>query len=107
MKIARDDTVEIMCGDDRGKRGRVLQVLPEQGLVLIEGINFIKRHTRPTRMDRRGGIVEREAPVAISNVMVVCNQCGSRVKVRRKRMDVKGPRVRECKKCGEIIGRAG
>ena len=70
VKIKRGDTVKVIAGDDKGKSGKVLQVLPEAGRILVEGINIVKKHTRPSDNNPQGGVIEREAPVAISNVQV-------------------------------------
>lgn len=68
VKIKRGDTVQVIAGDDKGKSGKVLQVLPENGRILIEGVNLVKKHMRKSEADPQGGVIEREAPIAISNV---------------------------------------
>ncbi len=105
MKVAKGDTVVVIAGDDKGKTGKVLKVFPDKQRVIVEGVNFIKRHTRPRSRMEPGGIIEKEAPIHISNVMVVCPRCGEGVKPKRTRL-VEGRRVRVCNKCNEIIGKA-
>jgi len=83
VKIKRGDLVEVIRGDDRGMRGRVHRVFPKERRVVVSGINIIKRHTRPTgRLRTQAGIIEREAPVDISNVALICEHCNQRTKVR-------------------------
>ena len=72
MHIKKEDIVQIISGDDKGKQGRVLKVFPDQNRIIVEGVNFIKRHTRPNQKLPQGGIVEREAPINASNAMVIC-----------------------------------
>ena len=76
MRVAKDDTVMVISGDDRGKTGKVLKVFPENKRIIVEGINFIKRHTKPKSRMQPGGLIEKEAPIHVSNVMVVCPRCG-------------------------------
>lgn len=102
MKVAKNDAVLVISGDDKGKTGKVLRVLPAQQRLLVEGINFIKRHTRPSQSNPKGGIVEKEAPINISNVMVVCPKCNVPTKVGTKTLE-DGRRTRLCKECGEIL----
>jgi len=105
MKIKKGDTVEVVTGKDAGKRGRVLKVDPSGGRVVIEGVNMIKRHTRPNPQKRiQGGIVEREAPIHISNVMVVSPDSGQRTRVGFKVLD-DGRKVRVAKTDGAILDR--
>jgi len=76
FSIKRNDTVEVIAGKEKGKRGKVLIVLPEKQRVIVERVNFIKRHQRPTQKVRQGGIIEREGSLHVSNVMLVCGKCG-------------------------------
>ena len=103
--IKKNDNVLVIAGRDRGKRGRVLSVLPAKGRVVVEGVNVVKRHTKPNpQRNIKGGIVEREAPLAISNVQLVCPECGQPARVgRRLRED--GRRVRYCVKCKGVVDR--
>ena len=102
MKIKRDDTVFIISGNDKGKRGRVLRVYPEQDRIIVEGVRMMKKHTKPTQRDPQGGIIEREAPLHVSNVMLVDPKNDEPTRVGRQRLD-EGRRVRVAKRSGEMI----
>ena len=102
MKIKRDDTVLIISGNDKGKRGRVLRVYPEQDRIIVEGVRMMKKHTKPTQRDPQGGIIEREAPLHVSNVMLVDPKNDEPTRVGRQRWD-EGRRVRVAKRSGEMI----
>jgi large subunit ribosomal protein L24 len=102
-KILKNDMVQIIAGDDTGKKGKVLIVLPKKGKVIIEGINFIKRHTKANpQKAQQGGILEKEAPMHASNVMVICDKCSVPTRVGVKILE-NHKKVRCCKKCGEVI----
>jgi large subunit ribosomal protein L24 len=101
--LKKNDTVEVVLGKDAGKRGKILKVLPKKGRVIVQGVGFIKRHTRPNpQRNIKGGIAEREAPIHISNVMIVCNDCGKRTRVGAKRLE-DGRKVRICRKCEGVL----
>lgn len=100
--IKKDDKVKVITGKDKGKIGKVLKIENKKDRILVENINVIKRHTRPTAQNRQGGIVESEAPVHWSNVMLMCNKCVSPVRIKMQRLD-DGKKVRVCRKCNEII----
>jgi len=102
MKIRKDDEVVVLAGKDRGKQGKVHSVHPDKGRVVVAGINMIKRHTKPGRVRTQAGIIEREAPIAISNVMLVCNKCSKPTRVTYRFIE-NGQKVRACRHCGEII----
>lgn len=102
MKIRKNDTVVIIAGKDKGKRGKVRRALPKQDRVLVEGLNMIKRHSRARRAARQAGIIELEAPIHISNVMLVCNKCAKPTRVGFKLLD-DGKKVRICRSCQEVI----
>jgi large subunit ribosomal protein L24 len=103
LSIRKNDNVVVVAGRDRGKRGRVLRVLPEKGRLIVEGVNFVKRHTRPNpQRNIKGGIVEREASLHASNVQIVCPECGAPTRVGRRRLD-DGSRLRFCRKCQGVI----
>ena len=102
MKIKRDDTVLVISGNDKGKRGRVLSVLPEKDRIIVEGVRMMKKHTKPTQRDPQGGIIEREASMHVSNVMLVDPKSGEATRVGRQRLDG-GRRVRVAKRSGEMI----
>jgi large subunit ribosomal protein L24 len=104
MRIAKNDIVEVIAGNDRGKRGKVLKVLPRSQRVVVEGVNFIHRHTRPRTQSDRGGIIEKEAPISVSNVMLVCNRCNKGVRTRTKILADR-TKTRVCTDCGEMIER--
>ena len=101
--VRKNDTVVVIAGRDRGKRGRVLRVVPDRGRVIVEGVNFIKRHTRANpQKNVKGGIVEREAPLSASNVQLVCPECAKPTRVGRQLTD-DGRRVRVCVKCKGVV----
>ncbi len=105
LKIKRGDQVEVITGKDRGRRGKVLSVDPKRQRVVVEGVNFVKRHTRPDPSKNvQGGIVEREAPIHISNVMLVSPDSGHRTRVGYKILD-DGSKVRVAKVDGAILDR--
>jgi len=96
--IRKNDNVVVLTGRDRGKRGRVLRVLPMKTRVIVEGVNFVKRHTKANpQRNVKGGIVERESAVHASNVQLVCPECGAPTRVGHKRLD-DGTSVRVCRK---------
>lgn len=98
-KIKKNDEVIVIRGRDRGYKGRVLRVFPGDGTAIVERVNMIKRHTRPNPNQQiQGGIVEREAPIRISNLKLVCPECGKSTRVGRKRLE-DGSGVRVCKVC--------
>lgn len=101
--IKKNDPVIVIAGKNRGRKGRVLRILSSRDGVVVEGVNLIKRHTRPNpQKSVKGGIVEKEAPVHVSNLMVVCPQCDKPARVGYRRLD-NGRKVRICRKCdGEI-----
>ena len=101
--IRKNDNVIVTAGRDRGKRGRVLRVLPAKRRLIVEGVNFVKRHTRPNpQRNVKGGIVEREAALAIANVQLVCPECGVATRVGHRTLD-DGRRVRICRKCEGVV----
>ena len=100
-KIKRDDLVLVIAGKDKGRRGKVLRVFPRRSRVMVEKVNVVKRHQRPTQTIQ-GGIIEKEAPIHLSNVMLICPKCGEPTRVGFKFLQ-DGRKVRSCKKCGEII----
>ena len=100
--IKRDDKVKIIAGKDAGKIGKVLKVNRKDRRILIENINIIKRHTRPSAQNKQGGIVESEAPIPWSNVMMMCNKCMAPARIKMQRLE-DGKKKRTCRKCNEII----
>ena len=102
MKIRKNDTVLVIAGKDNGKKGKVRRVIPKKGKVLVEGVNMIKRHARARGAARQAGIIELEAPLDISNVMLVCNKCDKPVRIGLRVLDG-GRRGRFCHSCNELI----
>jgi large subunit ribosomal protein L24 len=100
--VRRGDLVAVIAGRERGKRGKVLRVLHARGRVLVEKVNMVKRHQRPTQKLRQGGIIEREGALALANVLLVCGRCDRPVRTGIKVLG-DGRRIRECKRCGELI----
>jgi large subunit ribosomal protein L24 len=101
-KLKKNDTVMVVAGRERGKTGKVLRVLRERNGVLIERVNLVKRHMKPRGMQAPGGIVEKEAPVHISNVMILCDRCNAPVRVGMRRLE-DGRRSRACRRCGDLL----
>jgi len=100
--VRRGDTVAVIADRERGKRSKMLRVLPIGGRVLVEKLNMMKKHQRPTQKLRQGGIIERESPLALSNVLVVCARCDRPSRSGIKRL-ADGRKLRICKRCGESI----
>lgn len=104
MKIKKEDTVRVISGKDKGKSGKVLRVIPKEGKIVVDNINVVKKHQKPTQQMREGGIIEQPIPMDASKVMVVCPSCGGSTRIGYKKLD-DGKKVRTCKKCNEIIGK--
>jgi len=104
MHLHREDTVLVLTGKDKGKKGRVIRLFPEKEVALVEKVNMVKRHTRPNQQVPQGGILEKEAPIHFSNLQVVCpnSKCGKPTRIAKK-TQADGRRVRVCKKCGEPL----
>jgi len=100
--IKKDDKVKIITGKDKGKIGKVLKVIRKKDRILIENINIVKRHSKPSAKNRQGGIVESESPIHWSNVILMCNKCMTPVRIKMQRLD-DGKKIRVCRKCNEII----
>jgi large subunit ribosomal protein L24 len=103
-RIRKDDTVMIIAGRERGKTGKVLRLLPKTERVVVERINLVKRHTKP-RGTQQGGIIEKEAPLHISNVQPVCGRCDKPTRIGTRRLE-NGDGVRVCRRCGEQMDKA-
>ncbi len=103
VHVRKGDTVEVIAGKNRGKRGRVLKVFPKDGRIIVEGVNVVKRHAKPTPKLPQGGIVEKEARIPASRVMLVCPKCGEAVRYGHDSLP-DGTKVRVCRNCGEQIG---
>ncbi len=111
LKIRRDDLVEVITGDDRSRGenrtiSRVLAVFPREGKVLVEGVNKVFKHVRPSRRNPQGGRLSKEMPIDISNVMLVCPRCNRGVRVGFRYTD-SGGKERYCKRCGMGLGAVG
>jgi len=102
MKLKKGDTIKVISGNDRGKVGKILKVFPETNRIIIEGVNLIKRHTRPTQKNRKGGIIEKEGPIDSSNVIYYDNRSNTMARLGH-RILTDGKKVRINKKTGEII----
>ena len=102
IELKKDDKVKVIAGKDKGKIGKVLKVNQKKNRVLVENINMIKRHSRPSAQNRQGGIVEREAAIHWSNVMLMCNKCMSPVRIKTQILE-DGKKKRVCRKCDEFI----
>jgi large subunit ribosomal protein L24 len=102
--VRKDDLVEVLSGKEKGKTGKVLRVYPKKDRVLVEKVNFVKRHSRPTGRTRQGGIIQKEAPLHVSNVLLVCPKCNQGKRMGTKTLE-DGKKALVCKACGEQIER--
>jgi len=102
MNIRKNDTVLVIAGKDKGKKGKVRHAYPRKQVLLIEGVNFIKKHAKATKQARQAGIIELEAPVRISNVMLLCSKCNHPTRVGITKLE-DGRRVRICRSCREVV----
>ena len=101
--IRKNDNVLVTTGKDRGKKGRVIRVVPEKNRLIVEGVNLIKRHTRPNPAKNiKGGVVQREASLHASNVQLVCPECGAQTRIGHKVLE-DGRKVRICRKCEGVV----
>ena len=101
MNIKKNDTVVVLSGKDKGKKGKVLEAMPAAGKVIVEGVNIATCHVKPRKQGEEGGIIRKEIPMYVSKVMLVCPACSKATRVAHK--EVNGKNVRVCKKCGEVI----
>ena len=102
MQIRKNDSVLVISGRERGKTGKVLRVMPEKDSVIIERINIVKRHSKPRGPQQAGGIVEKEAPIRVSNLMIMCDKCNAPVRIGHKVLG-DGRKIRICRRCNEAI----
>jgi large subunit ribosomal protein L24 len=103
LHVKKNDQVFVLTGKDRGKTGKVLKVLPDTGRAIVEGLNFLQKHTRPNpQKNIKGGILPKEASINVSNLMVVCKRCNKRARIGISRMQ-DGRKVRVCKNCDELL----
>ncbi len=102
LRIKKGDMVKVIAGKELGKEGRVFGVLSVKGRLLVEKLNLVKRHTKSTQKQQQGGIIEKESPIHISNVMLICPKCNKPARVGYKTLK-DGNKMRQCRKCGEVI----
>jgi len=102
MSIKKGDLVTVISGEERGKSGRILKVFPEKQRIIVERVNMVKRHQRPSTEFPQGGLVEKELPISICNVSIVCPRCSQVTRIQKKQVSL-GVNLRACKKCGEVI----
>jgi large subunit ribosomal protein L24 len=102
MKIRKNDNVLVIAGKDKGKKGKVRFAYPKEEKIVVEGVNFIKKHTRPSGQARQAGIIEREAHLAVSNVMLICAKCGKPARIGHRVLE-DGKKVRFCRVCQEVV----
>lgn len=100
--IKKNDTVMVIAGKEKGKSGKVLRVIPKKDRAIVEKLNMVKRHLKPNQQNRQGGILEREAPIHVSNLMVICSKCTDPTRVGYRVLE-DNRKVRYCKKCNEIF----
>jgi large subunit ribosomal protein L24 len=102
MHIRKNDSVMVVTGRERGKTGKILRVMPDRDAAIIERVNLVKRHAKARGPQQPGGIVEKEAPIRLSNIMLMCDKCNAPVRVGRKIMG-DGDKARVCRRCGDPI----
>jgi large subunit ribosomal protein L24 len=102
LGIKKNDTVMVISGDEKGKKGRVLSIQAKDRRILIEGVNIIKKHMKPNRQYSQGGIIDKEAPVHLSNVMLLCPKCANPTRIGNKVLE-NGKKIRACMQCGEVV----
>ena len=102
IHVKKGDNVYVLSGKDRGKKGKVLEVIPSKRMGIVEGINMVTRHVIPRNQYQQGGLVNQEAPIYVDKVMLVCDKCGVPTKVGKKYLE-NGSKARVCKKCEEVI----
>lgn len=102
MKIIRDDKVKVIAGNNKGKIGKVLKVIVDKNKVIVEGVNIVKKHQKPNQVNQQGGIIEKEAPIHVSNVMLVCSNCDKAVRVSKRRTE-DGKVERICRSCNKAV----
>ena len=102
LHVKKGDTVKVLSGKDKGKEGTIIQASPKTGKVVIENINKVKRHTKPSQANPQGGIIVKEAPMSSSKVMLVCPACKKATRIKKTEL-ANGKFARACKKCGEVV----
>ena len=102
MHVRKGDTVVVLSGKDAGKQGKIVRTLPREGKVVIEGVNMIKKHMRPTQKVMQGGIINQEAPIFSAKVMLLCSRCNKPTRSKAREL-ADGTVVRACRQCGEVL----
>lgn len=102
LHVKKDDKVKILAGKDRGKTGKVLRAIPAENRVIVEGVNMMTKHQKPQGMNQPGGIIEMEAAIDVSNVMIICPSCNEASRTGKRILE-DGTKVRYCKKCNQVI----
>ena len=105
IRIKKNDQVQVISGKNKGKEGKVLRHIPKKDMVVVEGVNMVSRHVRPSQKNPQSGIIKQEAPIYAAKVMLVCPQCGAATRVGSSFLE-SGKKVRVCRKCNEIIDKA-
>jgi len=103
LHIRKNDIVRVMVGKEKGKVGRVLKVDRDAGRVIVEKINMVKRHAKPGKTNPQGGIIEKEAPLAYSNIMIMCDKCNRPTRISMMIVEDSGEKHRTCKRCGDVL----
>ena len=98
-----NDQVEVISGKDKGRVGNITRILPKENKAIVEKINVVKRHTKPSMANQQGGILDKDAPIDVSNLMLICEKCAKPVRIKMNVLE-DGTKTRACKKCGESIG---
>ena len=104
LHVKKGDTVVVLSGKDKGKQGKIISAMPKKGMVVVEGTNKVKRHTKPNMKAPQGGILDKEMPLNSCKVMLICPACNKPTRIAHKLVDGKNARV--CKKCGEVVDQA-
>ena len=102
LYLKKEDIVEVISGKEKGKKGKIMAIYPEESRLQVEKLNMYKRHMKADQKNNQGGIIEKEGKINISNVLLVCDKCGKGTRIKRKKLE-DGKRVRLCCKCGEVI----
>ncbi|MBF0337657.1 MAG: 50S ribosomal protein L24 [Nitrospirae bacterium] len=102
LSIKKEDTVVVLTGSEAGKKGRVIRVIPKKASAIVENTNMIKKHMKPNKQYTQGGIIEKEAPIDLSKLMLICPRCSKPTRIGNQILD-SGKKIRLCKKCKEVI----
>lgn len=102
VHVRKKDTVMVITGKDKGKIGEIIKVIPDKGRVVVEGVNVVSKHQKPSKENMQGGIIKKEAPIDSSNVMLYCKKCKNVTRISNKILE-DGTKIRVCKKCGETF----